>query len=410
MMRTERWITSAVLVLMLGLVGCSSNEKKQLPPAELQRFEPQLSLERLWSRSTGGYNEKLLSFVPAVVGDRIYVADAEGDVLALRLSDGRVLWKQDLDQDVSAAVGADGRHLYLGLSDGRLLALSQDDGSEVWSAQLTSEMLAPPQAEAGLVVVQTIDGKLFGLEADSGRQRWVHVSAQPVLSLRGTSTPLMTAEATFAGFDNGEVVAIDNRTGTVFWSRRVGVPTGRTELERLVDIDGGFVLNNGVLYTVGYQGQLVALDAASGRELWTKPASSLRAPVLGYSNVYVVGAEGEVIAYGINNQATVWRQDGLARRGLGAPAIYERALVVGDFEGYVHFLSQVDGQFLARIRPDSDGVRSRPLVHNGVLYILGNGGELSAWRIREHEARSSFFRSNPSPIGRRDGPGPGDTP
>ncbi len=372
---------AGLAVAAMVLVGCGSNDT--LPPAELQSFEPTLELERIWDQSLAGYDEQLLTFTPAVNGDEVFAVDHEGFVAALDKNNGDVRWEVELDLAVSAGLGVDDDQLYLGLFDGRVLALSQQDGSEVWQARVSSEVLAAPQSRAGLVVVQTIDGKIFGLDASSGQQRWVYSRAQPALSLRGTATPLVTTDITFAGFASGDVVALSNTNGGVIWERKVGVPAGRTELERLVDIDGGFVLDDGVLYSVGYQGQLVALDPATGRDAWAKPVSSLRQPVTGYSNVYVATAEGDVMAYSLQNQAVVWRQEGLQRRALGGLSAFNGALVVGDFEGYVHFLSMVDGKFMARIRPDSDGVRATPLVDQDKVYILGNGGELSAWRVRE---------------------------
>lgn len=380
-MLTMRRGALVLCLAMLGLGGCSSTEK--IEPAELQSFTPEIELKKLWDENVGGYDEKLLMFAPAIVGERIFAMGHEGNVVALNLANGKELWEQELDADASGGLGADRRNLYLSLFDGRVVALSQEDGEQVWEAKLSSEALAPPQSNGNLVVVQTIDGKLFGLDASSGTQRWVYSSTAPALSLRGSATPLVTAELTYGGFANGDVVAIENRSGGVVWQRKVGVPTGRTELERLVDIDGGLVLDGGVLYTVGYQGKVAALDPISGRELWSKPASSLRIPATAYSNLYYVADDGDVVALNKSSQAVVWRQEGLKHRDLGAPAAFRDLVAVGDFEGYVHFLSQDDGRFVARIRPDSDGVRSQPLFDNGVVYILGNGGELSAWRILE---------------------------
>jgi len=380
-MLTIRRAAMALCIAVLGLTGCSSTEKVE--PAKLHSIKPEIELKKLWGVNVGGYDGKLLTFSPVIVGDRLFALGHQGNVVALNVANGKKVWEQKLKVSASGGLGADQRHVYLALFDGRVIALDQTDGQVVWEGRVSSEALAPPQSNGRLVVVQTIDGKLFGLEATSGTQRWVYSSASPALSLRGSATPLIMNELTYAGFANGDVVAIENRSGGTIWQRKVGVPTGRTELERLVDIDGGILLDNGVLYTVGYQSKVAALDGVSGRELWSKPASSLRIPTSGYSNLYYVTDEDDVVALSKNSQAVVWSQEGLKHRALGEPAAFLDLVAVGDFEGYVHFLSQVDGRFVARLRPDSEGVRSQPLYANGVIYILGNDGKLSAWRVLE---------------------------
>lgn len=380
-MLTLRRAAMVLCLALLGLTGCSSTEKVE--PAKLHSIKPEIELKRLWNVNVGGYDGKLLTFSPVIVEDRIFALGHKGNVVALNLANGKKIWEQKLKAEASSGLGADRQHLYLALFDGRVIALDQADGQVVWEGRVSSEALAPPQSNGRLVAVQTIDGKLFGLEADTGAQRWVYSSASPTLSLRGSATPLIIREVTYAGFANGDVVAIENRTGGTVWQRKVGVPTGRTELERLVDIDGGLLLDDGVLYTVGYQSKVAALDAVNGRELWSKPASSLRTPASGYSNLYYVADDGDVVALSKASQADVWRQEGLKHRALGEPAAFLDLIAVGDFEGYVHFLSQLDGRFVARIRPDSKGVRSQPLYANGVIFILGNDGKLSAWRVLE---------------------------
>lgn len=380
-MLTMRRAAMVLCIAVLGLAGCSSTEKVE--PAKLHSIKPEIELKRVWSTSVGGYDGKLLTFSPVIVGDRLFALGHKGNVVALNLADGKKVWQKKLKVDASGGLGADQRNVYLALFDGRVMALDQTDGQVVWEGRVSSEALAPPQSNGRLVAVQTIDGKLFGLDATSGEQRWVYSSTSPALSLRGSATPLVLPEVTYAGFANGDVVAVENRSGGVLWQRKVGVPTGRTELERLVDIDGGLLLDDGLLYTVGYQSKVAALDGVNGREVWSKPSSSLRIPTSGYSNLYYVTDEDDVVALSKSSQAVVWRQEGLKHRSLGGPAAFMDLVAVGDFEGYVHFLSQVDGRFVARIRPDSEGVRSQPLYANGVIYILGNDGKLSAWRVLE---------------------------
>jgi outer membrane protein assembly factor BamB len=262
-------------------------------------------------------------------------------------------------------------------------ALRETDGTEVWHSQVDGQVLAAPQAAGNTVVVLTFSGNLVGLDATSGVKQWNYATTAPVLSLRASATPLIADNAVFAGFGSGKVVAVELDSGRPLWESRVGFSQGSSEIERQVDVDGDMLLSKGNLYAVSFQGHLTALDAASGRRIWEHNASSYVALSEGISNIYVAGANGNITAFTKDNQGVRWEQTALARRQLSGTAVWNDVVAVGDFEGYVHLLSETDGHFVGRVRVDSDGVRVAPLVADDLLYVFGNSGTIAAYRLEK---------------------------
>ncbi len=378
-----RWKNAALLALAVLAVGCSSNSKKELPPAELTDFEEEVVLQEEWSRSIGeGQGDTFNMLVPAVDGERIFAADVEGLVMALDRLSGKVLWKQELDAPVSGAVGAGYGLVLLGTLKGEVIALDASSGDEKWRSRVTSEVLAAPAVNGDVVLVQTQDDRLIALDADTGNQRWIFENTPAVLTLRGTGSPVLTNRLAIAGLSSGKVIAIDTQRGLPVWEQRVAIPQGRSELDRVVDIDGGLLLSGGTLYVVSYQGRVAALELESGRVLWQREASSSVGVAQGFGNVYVSLANGSVEGIDERSTSALWNNDALARRQLSAPEVFSSYVAFGDLEGYLHLISQVDGRFVGRKRIDSDGLRARPLVVGNWLYAYGNGGKLVALTIK----------------------------
>ncbi|MGH8440290.1 MAG: outer membrane protein assembly factor BamB [Pseudomonas sp.] len=377
------WKHAAVLTLAILAAGCSSNSKKELPPAELTKFTEEVVLKKQWSRSIGdGQGESFNMLVPAIENDRIYAADVTGVVMAMDRNTGDVAWKKDLELPVSGAVGVGYGMVMLGTLRGEVIALDASSGEQRWRSRVTSEVLAPPATNGDVVVVQTQDDRVIGLDASTGDRRWIYESTPAVLTLRGTGAPIVTNHLAVAGLSTGKVIALDTRNGVPVWEQRVAIPQGRSELDRVVDIDGGLLLSGGTLYVTSYQGRVAGLDLESGRVLWQRDASSYTGVAQGFGNVYVSLASGTVEGIDERSSSALWSNDSLARRQLSAPEVFSSYVAVGDLEGYLHLLSQVDGRFVGRERIDSDGLRARPLVVGDTIYVYGNSGKLEALTIR----------------------------
>ncbi|MBV2133856.1 outer membrane protein assembly factor BamB [Pseudomonas sp. MAP12] len=378
-----RWTHAVMLAAAVLAVGCSSSGKKELPPAELTKFSEEVHLDKQWSRSIGeGQGETWNQLELASDGDSLFAADIEGLVVAMNRETGKVLWEQELDKPVSGGVGAGYGLVLVGTLKGQVIALDSATGEVKWQAPVGSEVLSAPANNGDVVVVQTQDDHVFGLDAATGERRWSYESTPAVLTLRGTSAPVVTNRLAVAGLSSGKVVALDIQRGIPVWEQRVAMAKGRSELERMVDIDGGLLLSGGTLYVVTYQGQLAALDLQSGRPLWQRDASSYVGVAAGFGNVYVSEASGTVEGIDERSTSALWSNDALARRQLSSPVAFSSNVAVGDLEGYLHLLSQVDGRFVGRERVDSDGLRARPLVVGDWLYAYGNSGKLVAYTLR----------------------------
>ncbi len=376
-----RIVTAGLLAASVS--GCSLwGSSDEIEPSKLVDFKSERSVAVVWSASVGsGLGKKYHQFAPATDGVRIYANDAEGTVSAFDLATGKQSWKVDLDVRIGAGVGAGSTAVVVVTESGMVIALDSSSGQELWRRQVSSEAVAPAQLNRELVVVQLVNGKVTALDVNSGEHRWTYDSQVPSLSLRGTGAPVVAADVTFAGFASGKLAALTNSNGKMLWEQRVAEPQGRSELERMVDIDGRPLLANNMLYVASYQGRLVAINPFDAQVQWARDSSSYHSPAAGFGNVYVVESNDIVQAFDARSSASVWTQPALANRAVSAPAVLGNNLVVGDIEGYLHFMSQVDGHFVARYRADSKGVVGDMLSINDVLYVLGNGGRLLALRL-----------------------------
>ena len=374
-----------------------AKKKEASEPAELVEFTAEAVVKRLWQAKVGnGLGRKYLRLTPVVVADRVVAADGYGQVVAVDRFTGKRIWSARIGEPdgvgfriwdrrdpafVTGGVGAGEGLVLLGTTRGEVIALAIADGKELWRARVSSEVLSPPVADDGVVLAQTADDRLFALEAEDGAQRWAFDSQVPLLTLRGTATPLVAGGRVFAGFGDGHVFAMDLASGAPVWNHRVMLPQGRTELDRIVDVDGTPVLAAGLLYAASYQGRLKALRATDGQPVWELAASTHLDLATGYGQIYVVEQGDIVVAVGQDTAAEVWRQEGLRNRGLTSPRAFGNYLVVGDSEGYIHVLAQSDGRMVARGKLGK-GLRSPFAEVGGVVYALSNDGRLAALEIK----------------------------
>jgi outer membrane protein assembly factor BamB len=382
-------INTLVLLASLSLVsGCTAlgnlfdDPDNTAEPSELVDFEPTIQVRTVWQRSVGsGAGKLFLKLRPAIDGDRVYAATRGGRVRAFDARTGESIWDTETDSPLSGGPGIGDGLVLLGTSDGEVLALDEKEGTVTWRARVSSEVLSSPEAQGGIAVARTIDGKLFGLSSDDGTRLWVYDRTAPVLTLRGTSSPVLAEGAAIAGFDSGQMVAITLSNGQPLWETRVAVPRGRTELERMVDIDADPIIENTTVYAVTYQGQVAALKLFSGEVVWRRDMSSHAGLGVGPDNVYVTDDSSHVWALDRSTNASMWKQSKLEARRLSPPAVFGQFVVVGDLEGYVHWLRKDDGQFAARVRVDSASIVAAPVATSFAVYVYGSGGELAALQI-----------------------------
>ena len=383
-LRVKRLLrVSALVVVMLFAVACSSNKQAEaLKPAELVDFEPSVKLKKLWSRSVGaGQDKRYTRFVPAHDGDYIYAADTKGKVFAFNAENGKKVWSTHTQEAISGAVSAGYGLVLAGTYNGEVLALGAENGELLWRAQTSSEILAAPQTNGDVVVAQTIDGRVFAFDAKTGAERWKYDHLTPVLTLRTTAAPLVTDKRVIAAFDSGQVVSLAAKDGALRWDARVSQPKGRTELERIVDIEGQPLLVGTTVYSASYQGNIVAMARSKGRVLWSEEISTFNALASDGSKIFATTTDAKVLALDADSGATIWQNEQLLRRSLGAPAVLGDYLAMIDKKNLLHVLRTEDGSMSYRTSLPGNGFRSAPLSANDKLYFLSNSGKLSAYAL-----------------------------
>lgn len=385
-MKVNRLTLIFIVPVMLMLTGCGMVKKLfvedvyEAPPSELTEFTPEFQPQTLWESDAGdGAGETNSKLGVWWQNGLVFAVDHEGEVSAFNADNGRRQWETDLDTNVITGPGGGMDMALIGTQKGELIALNAADGKERWRARLTSEVLAPPKAANGMVVARTADGRVSGLAADSGEVKWSYQRNVPLLSLRGAGAPVIAEDKVIAGYDNGKLVALSLQDGKVVWEKSVAVPSGRTELDRLVDIDADPVVSNDTVYAVTYQGNVAGIDLFSGQTLWSHEMSSQAGLAAAYGEaVYVTDDEGNVWAIQDGSGDSLWRQTRLVRRQVTGPAVVGDYVVVGDLQGYLHWIARDDGRFVARQQITDAAIRSQPQVVNDVVYVTAVDGTVAA--------------------------------
>jgi outer membrane protein assembly factor BamB len=375
----------------MSIVGCGlfGDEDEELQPTELLDFEQTLEVRRLWSTKVGDGTEFLrIALSPAGDGNRVYAASYDGKVSAYDPDDGDRIWRTDVDAVLSAGPGVGEGIVVVAGYDGDLVALDADSGSEIWRINIAGESLARPLIKDDVVVVYTIDGRLRVLSIFDGSERWALEQSLPALTLRGSASPILVGTSLIAGFDNGRLLAISLSDGTEQWESIISPPSGRSDLDRLADIDGSMAAVGQDVYATGYHGRVASLAVESGQVLWAREISGRSGLTADWNNIYVIGEEGEVLALLRRNGDDVWRQDALIRREPTSPVAFSTAVVVGDFEGYVHFFNNFDGRPVARVRVGKGMISHAPVVIGDRLYVQSESGTLSAFTVPVPEPRA----------------------
>lgn len=374
------------LAALLLLNGCSwikswGDDDDVDAPAELVDFEPTLKVSKIWSTGVGkGLDKAGRQLRPAYSSGSLYAADYNGLLMAIDADSGRKQWEIKTKLPFTGGPGVSGNLLLMGTQDGEVFAFDATTGTQLWSATVTSEVLAAPAESDGIVIVRCIDGRVFGLDADTGQRIWIYDHSVPLLTLRGNSPLLLRAGVVFIGYDGGQVVALKQNDGTLMWEQTLVTTEGRTELERLSDIDGQLVFIASDLLVSSYKNRMASLAADSGRLLWFKDISSATGVTVDRINLVVSDKDGNVWLLDRRNGAESWKHNQLLRRGLTRPVIYGSFVVVGDSEGYLHWINISDGQFAAREKVGGKGFSGPPLVVGNTLYVMTRKGKITAYR------------------------------
>jgi len=370
-----------IISLLIILQGCSlfgrDDEEEELLPTELIEFQGTIDVDERWDVSIGKGHEGLgLALKPTSDGEQIYAASFNGNVAAIELKRGRKVWKNNFDLQFTSGPTYKNGILVLGTNNGELVALDSMTGEMLWTTSVSSEVLAPVAIKDDKIFVRTVDGSLSSLSTADGTQQWIVNHKVPPLSLRGTSTPISFANAVFCGFDDGKVSAYDIEDGTILWDVMLTAPGGRTEIEKVMDIDAPMVVSGNDLYVGSYQGVVGDLALESGKIVWVVEASVYSGIAADENYVYTSEADGTVRAFSRFTGREAWTKKYMVNRYPTAPVIMGDSIVIGDLEGYVHWLARATGETQQRLKISSGKISNTPLVINNSIYILTDKGDL----------------------------------
>ncbi|NCA68569.1 MAG: outer membrane protein assembly factor BamB [Sphingobacteriia bacterium] len=386
-MRTPwRWragrLGLSLLALLLG--GCGmipwlGADKDPNPPTPLAAIDATARLTPLWSvRPTRGTAERRLYLIPALAAGKVFVADARGRLAAVALENGSTLWQRETGLGFSGGPDVRAERLVIGTTRGELLAFATRDGSEQWRVSLGSEILSVPRlTEAGQVIVHTLDGSVHAVDAATGALQWRVNYPAPVLTLRGSSSPLETPHGILVGLAGGKLVMLDPTDGAPIWEVSITRPSGRSELARIADIDADPVVIGTIAFVGSYNGDLAAVDITTGSVLWRRDLSAYAGLAAETDVLFITDAQDQVWGADPLDGAGRWRQEALRYRLLTAPVLISNLIAVGDLEGYVHLLDRTDGRLLGRSRITKAPITARPLVVDGRLLVFADDGTLA---------------------------------
>lgn len=389
--------TLLLLIIFSTCLGCSSTQKvvesifasdddNSEPPTPLVDIVATADLNQIWSENIGkGTDELFIKLTPVVMGEHVFIADTRGEIVALFADSGKNVWENDSDLPITGGPGADENLVLVGTSEGDVLALASESGEEAWRTKVSSEILSPPRESDGVVIVRTIDGKIFALDAATGDRLWIYDRTVPNLTLRGTSTPIIANGLVIAGFDGGRLTALELKTGKLIWEAKVAIPRGRSQLERMVDIDSQPLILDDSIYVTTYQANVSSLSLDTGQVLWQRDISSHSELSADAEHLYVTDYLGNIWALDRFSGSSVWKQEKLAHRKVTGPAILGDKIIVGDLEGYLHWLDKETGDFAARVEVEDDPILTKPIVANGMLFAYSSGGKLAAYTYKNNE-------------------------
>ena len=344
-----------LVLFIIFLNGCSAfgwlkfwdSEEEEEGPAELFAINQSVEIYTDWTESFGNENN-FGKLIPSVYEGKVYFINSEGYLASLNVESGKLEWSKDTNDIVSGGVDVNFKTITYGTLDGDLVALDYKDGKELWRSQASSEILTPPTTDGNMLIAQTGDGRIAGYGFKSGEQQWFHQTTLPRLTLRGTSRPYISQGFIFAGFANGKIAMIYPDSGAIRFEIPVTINEGKSELERIIDIDGQSLITNDLLIAASYQGNITAINLREGRPAWQEDISTIRDLTANGNRVMAVDEKDTIKAFGVATGAILWEQDDLKLRKLTSPVSIKNFIAVGDLEGYVHLLDAKNGDFLGR--------------------------------------------------------------
>ena len=388
MKKLNKFHRCILLVSIFFLSSCSTlsslkfwgDDEEEEGPSELYSVDDNRTLDREWSVSNG--NDSLYGrLIPVVYDGKVFFINSLGYISSVDLDTGNLVWSKDTQDIVSSGLDVNFKTISYGTLDGNLVAIDYENGNEIWRSPTSSESLSPPVNSGSHIIVQTIDGRVAGYELKTGKRDWFHQTVLPSLTLRGTSRPFIDQGFIFTGFASGKIAMIYPDSGAIRLELPVTLNEGKSELERIVDIDGRSIIVNNLLVAASYQGNLTAINLRDGRPAWQEEISSVKDLTSNGNRIIAVDSKGLVKAFGTATGARIWEQEDLKLRKLTAPASISNLIAIGDFEGYIHLLNAQSGNFEGREKVSRNAITE--IVSQGsYLLVADESGRVQKFTIK----------------------------
>jgi outer membrane protein assembly factor BamB len=376
-------VLALALLAALALAGCSSKAKVREPAKLVRIAKPSVTADTAWTRSIGNGSGGYVSALrPSLETDALYLADIRGRVEALDPKTGSRIWRVETRARVISGPSVFDDKVLVGTLDAEVIALKRSDGKELWRTKVSSEVMAAPVGSGKVVVARCGDGREYGLDSADGTRLWTFDRGVPSLTLRGLSSPLIVGNRVFTGMDNGKLVALNLDDGQLAWEQTVSVPTGRDPLSQLTDIDSDLLLGNDGLFVVTMGGDISLVDPSGGDGRWRRSVKSYQSMASDGERIYVSDDDGVIWAIDAETGAAAWKQEGLKYRRTSSLAVVDNAVVVGDYKGYVHFLSPSTGELVGRTRVGSKPIVAAPVAEGSRLYVSDADGRVRAFDVK----------------------------
>ncbi|MGC3819595.1 outer membrane protein assembly factor BamB [Acinetobacter sp. G11] len=376
-------IPFALTILTFALAGCSTNKTKveEVKPNPLPKLVQAKTLVPVFSQSVSSTSkaDPLRLRLDADNGV-VFAVDPNGEVAAYKGK--QRLWQQKVSkQGLSSGIEAGEGIVVVGNKKGQLFALDQATGEQKWTTQLSGAILSASLIQSGRVITITNDDTVYAHDLATGQQVWTYNLPNVQFSLRGIATPVaLDPRTVLIASSNAYIYALDIISGVPRMQRRVAVSEGRSDIQRLNDLDGDPVVAGQFLVTTSYQGQVTVMDLAAQQVVWSEDASSIQRPEVFNNTVYVAQADGKITAYALTTGEQLWQNDSLLNRQLSNPVILGQDLVVGDLDGVLHLIDPATGQLIGRSKTSGE-VRTLRVIDNQ-LYVATRKGALSIWQNR----------------------------
>ena len=388
MKKLNKFHRCILLASIFFLSSCSTlsslkfwgDDEEEEGPSELYSVVDNRTLDREWSVSNG--NDSLYGrLIPVVYDGKVFFINSLGYISSVDLDTGKLVWSKDTQDVVSSGLDVNFKTISYGTLDGNLVAIDYENGNEIWRSPTSSESLSPPVNSGSHIIIQTIDGRVAGYELKTGKRDWFHQTVLPSLTLRGTSRPFIDQGFIFTGFASGKIAMIYPDSGAIRLELPVTLNEGKSELERIVDIDGRSIIVNNLLVAASYQGNLTAINLRDGRPAWQEEISSVKDLTSNGNRIIAVDSKGLVKAFGTATGARIWEQEDLKLRKLTAPASISNLIAIGDFEGYIHLLNAQSGNFEGREKVSRNAITE--IVSQGsYLLVADESGRVQKFTIK----------------------------